>query len=139
MTNVFTDQAAFMQAADQTTDRYNAEQTELYVNLMVEEFGECCAAVSLEGFIGELTDLLVVTIGCLYSLGVDPQKAWNIVHTNNMSKLTDGRLLKREDGKVQKGPNYQPPNLVPLIEAIVGITDDDLIKTEGELDEVPHE
>jgi hypothetical protein len=37
------------------------------------------------------------------------------VHKSNMSKLTDGKLVKREDGKVLKGPNYQPPNLMDLV------------------------
>lgn len=37
------------------------------------------------------------------------------VHKSNMSKLTDGQLVKREDGKVLKGPNYQPPNMMELV------------------------
>jgi predicted HAD superfamily Cof-like phosphohydrolase len=134
MTNPFADQAAFMTAAGQTTNHYNQEQTELYVNLMVEEFQECVSAVSLEGYIKELTDLIVVTIGCLHSLGVDAEQAWQLVHASNMSKLP---FTKREDGKVQKGPNYQPPNLVPLVATIEGLTDEDLIKTEAEIDELP--
>ncbi|BAF89588.1 hypothetical protein AZC_3590 [Azorhizobium caulinodans ORS 571] len=37
------------------------------------------------------------------------------VHASNMSKLgADGRPIRREDGKVLKGPNYQPPNLLDL-------------------------
>lgn len=42
-------------------------------------------------------------------------EAFNRVHRSNMSKLTDGQLVKREDGKVLKGPNYQPPNLKDLV------------------------
>jgi predicted HAD superfamily Cof-like phosphohydrolase len=39
------------------------------------------------------------------------------VHKSNMSKLgEDGKPLYRADGKVLKGPNYQPPNLKDLIE-----------------------
>jgi predicted HAD superfamily Cof-like phosphohydrolase len=132
MTNVFQDQKQFMAAAGQTTNHYNREQTELYVNLMVEEFQECVSAVSLEGFTKELTDLIVVTLGCLHSLGVDAEQAWQLVHASNMSKTP---FSVREDGKVQKGPNYQPPNLAPLIAAIEGITDEDLIKTEAEMDD----
>jgi hypothetical protein len=34
------------------------------------------------------------------------------VHSSNMSKLgADGRPLKREDGKVLKGPNFFEPDL----------------------------
>ena len=33
-----------------------------------------------------------------------------------MSKLgLDGRPIRRNDGKVLKGPNYQPPNLKDLV------------------------
>lgn len=37
------------------------------------------------------------------------------VHASNMSKLgADGKPLFREDGKILKGPNYQPPFLEDL-------------------------
>jgi predicted HAD superfamily Cof-like phosphohydrolase len=39
------------------------------------------------------------------------------VHKSNMSKLgLDGKPIKREDGKVMKGPNYTPPDLSDLVE-----------------------
>lgn len=38
------------------------------------------------------------------------------VHQSNMSKLTDGVLMRDpETGKVLKGPNYQPPSFDDLI------------------------
>lgn len=38
------------------------------------------------------------------------------VHHSNMSKLGDnGEVLRREDGKVLKGPNYQEPDLKELL------------------------
>lgn len=38
------------------------------------------------------------------------------VHESNMSKLgEDGKPIKRDDGKVQKGPNYKEPDLDDLI------------------------
>lgn len=40
------------------------------------------------------------------------------VHASNMSKLgDDGKPIKREDGKVLKGPNYTPPDLSDLVAA----------------------
>jgi hypothetical protein len=32
-----------------------------------------------------------------------------------MSKLTDGVMVKREDGKILKGPDYQKPNMMDLV------------------------
>lgn len=37
------------------------------------------------------------------------------VHKSNMSKLTDGKLLKREDGKILKPDTYEPPDLMELV------------------------
>tara|TARA_R100000781_G_scaffold33_3_gene44 strand:+ start:1247 stop:1396 length:150 start_codon:yes stop_codon:yes gene_type:complete len=46
----------------------------------------------------------------------DLDEAMHRVHTSNMSKLgDDGKPITREDGKVLKGPNYQPPDLSDLV------------------------
>ena len=46
----------------------------------------------------------------------DLEEAMNRVHKSNMSKLgLDGTPIRRRDGKVLKGPNYDPPNLKDLI------------------------
>ncbi len=38
------------------------------------------------------------------------------VHASNMSKLgPDGTPLRREDGKILKGPNYAPPQLIDIL------------------------
>lgn len=42
--------------------------------------------------------------------------AFDRVHKSNMSKLDDdGKPIRREDGKVLKGPNYQPAELGDLV------------------------
>lgn len=43
-------------------------------------------------------------------------EALNRVHASNMSKLgDDGKPIKREDGKILKGPNYKEPDLSDLV------------------------
>lgn len=43
-------------------------------------------------------------------------EALNRVHASNMSKLgEDGKPIRREDGKVLKGPNYKPADLSDLV------------------------
>lgn len=38
------------------------------------------------------------------------------VHASNMSKLgDDGKPIRREDGKILKGPNYREPYLMDLV------------------------
>ena len=115
MTDIFKDQAEFMAACEQTVSSCNDGQKVLYEKLMDEEYKEFfyCYKGRYEQ-IKEAVDILVVTVGWLLSAGVDCAEAWRRVHESNMSKLTDGKLLKREDGKILKGPNYKAPDMSGL-------------------------
>ena len=71
---------------------------------------------NLENLLKELADLQYVVSGLAVVFGLPLQVAFNRVHLSNMSKLgEDGKPIKRRDGKVLKGPNYQEPNLKDLI------------------------
>ena len=44
------------------------------------------------------------------------QEAFNLVHASNMSKLgEDGKPIRRDDGKILKGPDYKAPDLSALV------------------------
>lgn len=46
------------------------------------------------------------------------QRAIDLVHQSNMTKLDDnGKPIRREDGKILKGPNYKEPDLTELVAA----------------------
>lgn len=65
-----------------------------------------------EALIKELADLKYVLNGFAATFGIDLDVAFNRVHESNMSKLgDDGKPIRRLDGKVMKGPNYQPPSM----------------------------
>jgi len=120
MSNIFKDQERFMVASDQSVDKYNAEQYNLYINLITEEVNELADAIENNDVVEQLDaliDILVVTVGALHSAGVDAQSAWDEVIRSNMSKVdvTTGKVIKREDGKVMKPASYSPPNLNPFI------------------------
>ena len=68
-----------------------------------------------EHLLKELADLVYVCHQMAAAFGWDLQTAHNRVHRSNMSKLVDSKPLKREDGKILKGPNYREPNLIDLI------------------------
>lgn len=64
----------------------------------------------------ELADLDYVTAGAADVFGWDFNEAGQRVHRSNMSKLgDDGKPVRRADGKVLKGPNYQAPDLTDLV------------------------
>ena len=64
----------------------------------------------------ELADLVYVAFQYAANSGWDLDEALKRVHESNMSKLgPDGKPIRREDGKILKGPNYKPPYLADLI------------------------
>ena len=67
-------------------------------------------------FVKELADLLFVVYWMAAAVGVDIDEAFYRVWESNMSKLgSDGNPVKREDGKVLKGPKYFKPKLLDLV------------------------
>ena len=63
-----------------------------------------------------ICDLLYTTIGLALALGCDIEGAFAEVQRSNMTKLgADGKPIYREDGKVLKGPNFEPPRLEPYL------------------------
>ncbi len=64
----------------------------------------------------ELADLVYVCYQYAANMDWNLDEALDRVHESNMSKLDDdGNPIYREDGKVLKGPNYQPPFLEDLV------------------------
>ena len=94
-------------------------------SLIVEEFKEFIEADhkmammdinSRADCLKELADLVYVCAQYAENMDWDLEQALRRVHKSNMSKLgKDGKPIKRKDGKVLKGPNYQPPNLSDLV------------------------
>ena len=61
-------------------------------------------------FLDGLADVRVVNEGLAQGTGMPINEAFDAVHASNMSKAqSDGTVLRREDGKVQKGDNYFAP------------------------------
>jgi len=119
--NMFRDMEKFMKACDQSVGKYNADQYELYFNLIQEEMKELFAAVleqDRKEQLDALIDILVVTIGAIHSMGADAEGAWKEVMRTNFAKIDreTGKVRKREDGKVLKPVGWAPPDLAPFIE-----------------------
>ena len=98
---------------------------EMQKRLIVEEFKEFLDAEkqllygytrNAEECLKELADLVYVCYQYAANLNWDLDVALDRVHQSNMSKLgEDGKPIRRDDGKVLKGPNYQPPTLTDLV------------------------
>ena len=87
----------------------------LRLDLITEEVQELQDALANRNMLeiaDALTDILYVVYGAGHAFGIDLDDCFNEVHRSNMTKLgPDGRPIYREDGKVLKGENYEPPNL----------------------------
>lgn len=68
----------------------------------------------LESLITEL-DLKIMEGVASIQPGIG-DKVWAAVHKSNMSKLgEDGKPIRREDGKILKGPNYKAPDILEIV------------------------
>ena len=91
----------------------------MQLGLIVEEYNEFINAQANEPYeneLKELADLVYVAFQYAENMEWDLEEALHRVHKSNMSKLgLDGKPIRRSDGKVLKGPNYQPPTLTDII------------------------
>ena len=118
-------QAAAFRAAYRITNSTAHSVRTRQKNLITEEFKEFLDAEGMlfrsnpqypQNCLKELADLVYVCYQYAANMNWDLDEAMHRVHESNMSKLDqDGKPIYREDGKVLKGPNYQPPDLSDLI------------------------
>ena len=118
-----------MQHAEEFRHAYkipiNRQQRSTQKNLIVEEVKEFLEAEQcmINGFarnetecLKELADVVYVCFQFAACMDWDLDQALLRVHASNLSKLDDeGKPVLRADGKVLKGPNYQPPDLTDLV------------------------
>jgi NTP pyrophosphatase (non-canonical NTP hydrolase) len=96
------------------------DQSILMFKLMYEELLEYRDAIQ-KGDIVEIADALgdiqYLLNGTVNQHGL--QDHWSQVqeeiHRSNLTKLVDGKLIKREDGKVLKPDTYERPNLKDIL------------------------
>lgn len=63
-----------------------------------------------------LTDMLYIIFGTAEAYGIVLEETFDEVHKSNLTKLDEnGNPIFREDGKVLKGVNYQPPNIKKVL------------------------
>jgi len=116
----------FRIAMDQPIAKPKPELLAKAESLISEEYMEFLAASSeriayprhkqsQENSLKELADLVYVAFQYAAVAGWELDEALDRVHTSNMSKMVNGKPIKDDNGKVQKGPNYKPPFLDDLI------------------------
>lgn len=112
---------SLMDMAEEFRQAYSLSTTPstLQKSLIDEEWSEFHEAFHFkneEEQLKELADLVYVCFQYASSQEWDLDEAMRRVHKSNMSKLDEyGKPIRRDDGKVLKGPMYAPPNLKDLV------------------------
>lgn len=92
-----------------------SQHRDLRVRLIAEEFSELREALDANDAVevaDALADLLYVVIGSALQWGIPLDRVLAEVHRSNMTKDGGG---KRIDGKILKGPGYEPPDVAGVL------------------------
>ncbi len=90
------------------------DQTQLYMNLIEEEFNETLNAFIEDDLVevaDGLADMVWVIMGMCNSAGIDFDKIWKEVKSSNMSKFVEGKFIKNDAGKIMKPETYFKPDI----------------------------
>ena len=96
------------------------ELIELRIKLLreeVEEYAEAARAGDIVEVIDALADIGYILAGTILNHGMQNiyDDAFDEVHRANMAKLVDGKVLRREDGKVMKPQGWTAPQLAQFV------------------------
>ena len=94
---------------------------ELRIKLLteeVQEYAEAARSGDLVEVLDALADIAYILAGTIINHGMQDvyDEAFNEVHRSNMAKLVNGKVIRREDGKVMKPEGWQPPQLAKFIQ-----------------------
>lgn len=104
-------------------DHATAKDVRLWLKLIKEEVAELEIAINdepLANITAEACDVIYVVCGLLNTLGIQPQAQamWDAIHKANMLKVgKDGKVVRREDGKILKPEGWRPVNKHQVFES----------------------
>jgi predicted HAD superfamily Cof-like phosphohydrolase len=87
---------------------------DLRINLLKEEWEEYLEGEATDDLIeiaDALADMVYLAYGTAVAYGIPLDKVFEEVHSSNMSKLVDGKVIRREDGKILKPAGWTPPDI----------------------------
>lgn len=92
----------------------SAELRQKLLDDEVQELRDAVAARDLVEAADAIADIVYAAVGTAVELGIPFDAVLAEVHRSNMTKLIPP-IQVREDGKILKGPRYDPPDIAPLL------------------------
>jgi len=83
----------------------------IYLNEELEELKAAINDGDREETLDALVDLTIFALGGMHQLGVDGQRAFEIVHRSNMEKSLGVKPARDLQGDATKPDNWTPPDL----------------------------
>ena len=122
MSNMYNDvkdfHKAFGQRIGETPKLPDENERHLRKVLLQEEFNEYITAEAENDIVeiaDALADIIYIACGTAVSYGIPLDIIFDEVHNSNMSKLVDGKVIRRSDGKIQKPEGWMPPNIANIL------------------------
>jgi predicted HAD superfamily Cof-like phosphohydrolase len=109
---------AFGQRIGETPKLPDENERHLRKVLLQEEFNEYITAEAENDIVeiaDALADIIYIACGTAVSYGIPLDIIFDEVHNSNMSKLVDGKVIRRSDGKIQKPEGWMPPNIANIL------------------------
>jgi predicted HAD superfamily Cof-like phosphohydrolase len=110
---------AFGQRIGEKPELPDIEERKLRIKLLDEEVFEYTDAEYADDLVeiaDALADIIYIACGTAVSYGIPLDDVFAEVHRSNMAKLVDGKVIRREDGKVQKPEGWTPPDIRSVLE-----------------------
>jgi predicted HAD superfamily Cof-like phosphohydrolase len=63
-----------------------------------------------------MVDILYYMLDACAKKGIDLEPVFNEVHKANMNKIIDGKIIRRNDGKILKPENWKAPDIRSIAE-----------------------
>lgn len=109
---------AFGQRIGRRPSLPDMNERSLRMKLLQEEMREYCEAEGDDNLIeiaDALADIIYIACGTAVSYGIPLDELYQEVHRSNMAKLVDGKVLRRDDGKVIKPEGWTPPDIEGIL------------------------
>ena len=110
---------AFGQRVGEKPELPDVSERTLRMKLITEEFNELCDAEQANDIVevaDAIADIIYIACGTAVSYGIPLDDVFAEVHRSNMAKLVDGKVIRREDGKIQKPEGWTAPDIRSILD-----------------------